>query len=589
VRYVLRHYSARAKHRALAAVGCMVIATALDTLVTWVLGRIVGVIVSAGQRLWHEVGREMLLLVALWTVRNVAYRVREWLERLYVPELLNTTRSLLFARLIQQSHAFLHANFAGVLANHVRRAAEVMGSMHDKLMHHVVPLLVRFCTAGILLWSIEPAFALFIPAFIAAAGLSGLLTAPRWAALSARQAEKASQLSGAIVDSVTNLSIVHQNAGWREELRRLEIAQDELTRVSDERRVYTSWFFGAFDAVMTVFFCGFIGLVVYGWQRGGVTTAELAMTVGLATSLFFALAATFQLFASQLDDIGVLQDALRKISAPFSVMDRPGAPDLEVSEGAIELRGVGFRHAGARPLFSGLSLRIPPGQKVGLVGTSGAGKTTLCELLLRSYDLEQGGIFIDGQNIAEVTQASLRRAIAVIPQDPVLFHRSLLENIGYPRPGATLTQVRAVAKDAEADAFVGALQDGYRTLVGERGVKLSGGQRQRVAIARAMIKDAPILVLDEATSALDSETEAAIQGAMMRAMQGRTTIVIAHRLSTISKMDRILVMEDGRIVQDGTFDELRASDGTFARLWGLQSGGFIPEAIPPEAPMARST
>ena len=580
IRYVLKHCSVAMKWRAVAAVMFEISATICDTLVTWVLGRIVGVTSNGGPDLWKNVAFELGLLAALWTVRNASYRGREWMERIYVPELLNTTRTLLFARLIQQSQAFLHANFAGVLANHVRRAGDVISSLRDKVQYNIMSLLVRFITGGFLLWNITPLFALFVPAFIIVGIICAVITAPKWTSLSANHAEKSSRLTGYIVDSTTNLSIVQQNVGWREELSRLDVAQEEMTETFRARYRYVSIFWGTFDLIMTFFLCGFMALVVYGWQQGQVNTGQLAMTVGLAMNMFGALAGTVSLLSQKFDDVGILQESLQKISTPLSVIDKPQAPDLDIAKGEIEFRNVDFSYVPGQPVFTGLSLKIQAGQKVGFVGVSGAGKTTICQILLRAYDVQGGGIYIDGQNIADVTQDSLHAAISVIPQEPVLFHRTLGENIRYGRPDAQPADVEAAAKAAEAEGFISTLPKGFDTLVGERGVKLSGGQRQRIAIARAIIKDAPILVLDEATSALDSETEKAIQLAMTEAMKGRTTVVIAHRLSTLSHMDRIVVMEKGRVMEDGSFKELLDKNGTFARMWNMQAGGFLPDQMP---------
>ena len=580
IRYVLKHCSVAMKWRAVAAVMFEISATICDTLVTWVLGRIVGVTSNGGTDLWKNVAFELGLLAALWTVRNASYRGREWMERIYVPELLNTTRTLLFARLIQQSQAFLHANFAGVLANHVRRAGDVISSLRDKVQYNIMSLLVRFITGGFLLWNITPLFALFVPAFIIVGIICAVITAPKWTSLSANHAEKSSRLTGYIVDSTTNLSIVQQNVGWREELSRLDVAQEEMTETFRARYRYVSIFWGTFDLIMTFFLCGFMALVVYGWQQGQVNTGQLAMTVGLAMNMFGALAGTVSLLSQKFDDVGILQESLQKISTPLSVIDKPQAPDLDIAKGEIEFRNVDFSYVPGQPVFTGLSLKIQAGQKVGFVGVSGAGKTTICQILLRAYDVQGGGIYIDGQNIADVTQDSLHAAISVIPQEPVLFHRTLGENIRYGRPDAQPADVEAAAKAAEAEGFIATLPKGFDTLVGERGVKLSGGQRQRIAIARAIIKDAPILVLDEATSALDSETEKAIQLAMTEAMKGRTTVVIAHRLSTLSHMDRIVVMEKGRVMEDGSFKELLDKNGTFARMWNMQAGGFLPDQMP---------
>ncbi len=577
--YVLRHCSAGMKWRAFGAAACESSATALDMLVSWVLGRIVGVIVGAHGQLWPAMAHEIMLLALLWTVRNLSFRGREYFERNYVPELLNTTRELLFNRLIQQSQVFLHNNFAGVLANHVRRAGDVISSLRDKVEYNIVPLIVRFVTASILLWQITPLFVAFILVFLVIGIICAYFTAPRWTGLSTRQAEASSRLTGYVVDSVTNLSLVQHNVGWREEQQRLDSVHKEMSKTYTERYIFASWFWFTFDFAMTFFFCGFMALLAYSWQTGHVTTAQLAMTVGVVSNLFGAIAGTVNLISSKFDDIGILQDSLRKISTPLSVFDPPAAPDLKLDKGRVEFRNVTFGYGGGKSLFEKLTLDIPAGQKVGFVGVSGAGKTTLCQLLMRSYDVNEGGIYIDGQNIAEVTQDSLHAAIAVIPQDPVLFHRTLEENIRYGRQSATEMDVRAAAEAAAVSGFIEGLPQAYDTLVGERGIKLSGGQRQRIAIARAIVKDAAILVLDEATSALDSETEKSIQAAMVVAMKGRTTLVVAHRLSTLSYMDRIIVMDHGRVIEDGTFDELIARQGTFHRLWSLQAGGFLPEKL----------
>ncbi len=578
--YLLRHCSAGMKLRAYGACSCEASATALDMLVSWVLGRIVGAIVASHGQLWPALTHEILLLAGLWTARNISYRGREYFERNYVPELLNTTRELLFNRLIQQSQVFLHNNFAGVLANHVRRAGDVISGLRDKIQYNIVPLAVRFLTASILLWQITPLFVAFILTFLTMGIICAIYTAPRWTDLSTRQAEASSRLTGYVVDSVTNLSLVQHNVGWREEQQRLHSVHRGISEAYTDRYVYASWFWGTFDVIMTFFFCGFMALLAYSWQTGHVTTAQLAMTVGIVSNLFGAIAGTVNLLSAKFDDIGILQDSLRKISTPLSVYDQPAAPDLNVSGGKVEFRSVTFNYAQGRSLFDQLTLEIPAGQKVGFVGVSGAGKTTLCQLLMRAYDVNGGGIFIDGQNIAEVTQDSLHAAIAVIPQDPVLFHRTLEENIRYGRHAATEDDIRAAAKAAAVSDFIEGLPQGYETLVGERGIKLSGGQRQRIAIARAIVKNAAILVLDEATSALDSETEKSIQSAMAQAMKGRTTLVIAHRLSTLNHMDRIVVMDQGSIVEDGSFAELMERKGIFYRLWNLQAGGFLPEELP---------
>ncbi|MBQ9316893.1 MAG: ATP-binding cassette domain-containing protein, partial [Atopobiaceae bacterium] len=276
--------------------------------------------------------------------------------------------------------------------------------------------------------------------------------------------------------------------------------------------------------------------------------------------------------------VGEAAEMTRILDEPRLVEDAPGAPELQVTEGAVDFEGIRFRYDDAAEgdyVFDGLMLHVPAGQRVGLVGRSGSGKTTLTKLLLRLSDVQEGRVLVDGQDVSACAQQSLRRQVAYVPQEALLFHRSIRENIAYGRPGATDEQIRAAAAQANALEFVDRLPTGLDTMVGERGVKLSGGQRQRVAIARAILADCPILVLDEATSALDSESEALVQGALENLMRGRTSIVVAHRLSTVAALDRIVVLEEGAIVEDGTHAELSRAGGTYESLWDRQTGAFL--------------
>jgi ATP-binding cassette subfamily B multidrug efflux pump len=323
------------------------------------------------------------------------------------------------------------------------------------------------------------------------------------------------------------------------------------------------------------------GLALWLWARGQVGVGAVAAATAMALRLNGISHWIMWEMATLFEHVGTVQDGLRTLSRAHTVVDRPGAPALQVSRGEIHFERVGFSYGKDR-VIDGLDLHIRPGEKIGLVGRSGAGKSTVVNLLLRFYDLQQGRILVDGQDIAGVTQESLRAQIGMVTQDTSLLHRSVRDNILYGRPDATDAQMVAAAERAEATGFIAGLVDpagrsGYDAHVGERGVKLSGGQRQRIAIARVMLKDAPILLLDEATSALDSEVEAAIQASLYTLMEGKTVVAIAHRLSTIAAMDRLIVLDHGRIVEEGDHRTLLAMGGLYARLWAHQSGGFLGE------------
>jgi ATP-binding cassette subfamily B protein len=320
------------------------------------------------------------------------------------------------------------------------------------------------------------------------------------------------------------------------------------------------------------------------WAGGRMTVGEFAMAASMSLLIIEQARGLSRKFLDFFEYLGNVSDGVGIIVRPHEVRDAPDARALLPRGGEIVFEHVGFAYSEGRPVFAGLDLRIRAGEKVGFVGYSGSGKSTLLNLLLRLFDVQHGRILIDGADIAGVTQDSLRRSIAMIPQDPLLFHRSLLENIRYGRLDASDEEVVAAARRAHADEFIRATEQGYDSLVGERGIKLSGGQRQRIALARAILKDAPILLLDEATSALDSVTERHIQDSLRELMADKTVLVIAHRLSTLARLDRIVVFHEGRVIEDGTHAALLEAGGHYARMWAMQAGGFLPEVDPEEAP-----
>jgi ATP-binding cassette subfamily B protein len=334
------------------------------------------------------------------------------------------------------------------------------------------------------------------------------------------------------------------------------------------------WF--QYSAAM-VLMVAMVGYALKIWADGALTVGEFSMVAGLAIMLIEAARGLSRTFLEFFEHTGNVGDGVSVFVQSHEIVDLPDAAELEVSHGGIVFDDVSFAYREGLPVFTHLSVAIEPRQHVGLVGFSGSGKSTFANLILRLFEYNAGSIRIDGQDIHAVTQDSLRRNISMIPQDPQLFHRSLMENIRYGRLDATDDEVVEAAKKAHAHEFIVLTEQGYDSLVGERGVKLSGGQRQRIAIARAILKNAPILILDEATSSLDSVTEKEIQRGLVHLMQGRTVVVVAHRLSTISHMDRILVFDQGRIVEDGSHQALLARNGHYARLWNMQAGGFLPE------------
>ncbi|MCB9988899.1 MAG: ABC transporter ATP-binding protein [Rhodospirillales bacterium] len=385
------------------------------------------------------------------------------------------------------------------------------------------------------------------------------------------------QVSGAIVDSIANNPVVRLFSAGRHE-------KSYVSERIERERSFTLKYYDI-DVVMAfvhklllgAFFMVILVYAINLYSQGQLTIGGLSMAGSILLMVFLRAGGLGQALIMITESIGSIQSGIELLNGRMEVADQPGAVDMYVPEGRVTFSRVSFRYndTQSRPVLQDLSLDIPPRQKVGLVGLSGVGKTTIVSLLLRMYDVQEGVIEIDGRNIAAVTQESLRRNIAVIPQDTSLFHRSLMDNIRYGRMEASDEDVMAAAQKAHAHEFITALPDGYETLVGERGVKLSGGQRQRIAIARAILKDAPILILDEATSALDSESEKLIQESLKDLMAGKTVIAIAHRLSTIAHLDRLIVMEDGKIVEDGPHKALLKQKGLYAKLWEMQSGGFI--------------
>ncbi|MFN8184100.1 MAG: ABC transporter ATP-binding protein [Candidatus Nanopelagicales bacterium] len=481
-----------------------------------------------------------------------------------------------FDHLTEQSIGF-HANrFSGALVSQTNKLIGAFEMFWDTIVWALVPIVTGILVAtGVLAFVMWP-YAVFLFVMSVAFIVLVFYATRRMRDLTAAEAHAANRMTGFLADVMTNIAAVKAQGSEPDERQTAgEVAEIRTARDLDVMRSFLT-FSAGYSSVITIINTGAVAAAVVAAGRASVDIGAIYLAVTYTLTVTGQLWSINEVIRNYNKVIGDAHEMVEILHLPAAVRDRQHT-ELVVSHGAISVQDVTFGHDGQydRPLFQHFDLDIAAGEKIGLVGQSGSGKTTLTRLLLRFSDLQAGRILIDGQDVAEVTQRSLRRQISYVPQEPLLFHRSLRENIAYGLPGATEEQVRDAARRAYALDFIESLPEGFDTLVGERGVKLSGGQRQRIAIARAILKDARILVLDEATSALDSESEAHIQQALAQAMAGRTTLVIAHRLSTIQAMDRILVMDDGRIIEQGSHRELLARGGVYAALWAHQSGGFL--------------
>ncbi len=482
--------------------------------------------------------------------------------------------------LLRQSTTFFANDFSGRIATKVMQTALSVRDSIVSLNGLVVYVVVYFSSSIAIFMSNDWRLAVPLLVWMAAYITVMRYFLPRLKEVSTVQSDARSSMTGRVVDAYTNIQTVKMfSSNNAEERYAKDSMQDMLGSVYEQMRLVTK-LNATLISINAVLICSTMGFGIWLWTQSIVSAGAVAV----AGALTLRLQSMSQWFIWELarlfEAIGTTQDGLNTIAQETSVMDTPNATELTVDRGAVEFDSVSFHYGKEAGVIDNFSLHIKPGERIGLVGQSGAGKSTLVNLLLRLYDLESGQIKIDGQDIASVSQESLRGNIAMVTQDTSLLHRTIRENIAYGKAGATEEEIRQAAKLAKADEFIDDLQDnegnhGYDAKVGERGVKLSGGQRQRIAIARVILKNAPILLLDEATSALDSEVEAAIQEQLESLMHGKTVVAIAHRLSTIAKMDRLIVLQDGKISEHGTHDELLKKNGLYAKFWAHQSGGFI--------------
>ncbi|WP_026870772.1 ABC transporter ATP-binding protein [Inquilinus limosus] len=484
--------------------------------------------------------------------------------------------------IVRQSWTFFQNDFAGRIANRVMQTGV---ALRDSTVMSIAAAwyLVVYGTSALVLMASADLW-LALPALLWFCIYIALLVTfvPRLKQRSIEMSEARSLLTGRIVDSYTNILTVKLFARAKEEDDYVREAVDDHTTIFRGQLRLITLFNLSLSTTNALLVVSTAAIAIVLWRQGQVALGAVAMVLPLTWQIVSMAGWVAQQVTTIFENIGVVQEGMISIAKPLRLVDKPDAGRLKVTKGAIRFENVSFNYGRPGGVIENLNLDIRPGEKIGLVGRSGAGKSTLVNLLLRFFDLERGHILIDGQDIAGVTQESLREQISVVTQDTSLLHRSIFENLNYGRPSATREEVIAAAKQAHAHDFILNLEDwrgrrGYEAHVGERGVKLSGGQRQRIAIARVVLKNAPILVLDEATSALDSEVEAAIQEQLESLMEGKTVIAIAHRLSTIARMDRLVILDRGRIVEVGSHDELLKANGHYAALWRRQSGGFLGE------------
>lgn len=560
---------------------------AIEAALFWFVGRLVDILATvdraAGwQGLLADHGYELAgMLVLIGLVRFLVTMTTALVDQQVItPGFYNLVRWQSYQHVARQSVSFFQNDFAGRIVTKVWSGGQATGDLVTSLMESVWFVAIYSVSMLALIGGLDWRLAMIVLLWVAIFSCLARYFVPRIRYHSKETAEAASMLSGRMVDAYSNIQTLRlfgrdeaNDRYMREGFDTFQTSTMMFTRFITGVRASMALLSGVMITSMAA-------LCIHLWLDDRISAGAVAFTLALVLRLNFLLGRLMTQFNGIMRNFGTVQNAAELISQPIGLQDIPDAPDLVVRQPEIRFETVNFHYGRGKGVIDGLDLTIRPGEKVGIVGRSGAGKSTLVNLLLRFYDVESGRILIDGQDIARVSQETLRAQIGMVTQDTSLLHRSIRDNILFGRPGATDQQLLLAAKRAEADDFILSLEDqrgrkGFDAHVGERGVKLSGGQRQRIAIARVMLKDAPILVLDEATSALDSEVEAAIQSNLDQLMQGKTVLAIAHRLSTIAALDRLIVMDKGRIVEQGTHAELVASGGLYSELWSRQSGGFL--------------
>jgi len=582
----LRAY-VRPFHRVFAWAALLSILVAgIEVWLIYYMGRVVDILGGDPAQVWSEHGTELIAVAVFILLLRPAIQFLDvlLLNNAILPNFGTLIRWRAHKHVLRQSVGWFENDFAGRIANRIMQTPPAAGEVIFQVFDAISFSIAYFIGAGVLLMAADPRLLLPLLGWLVLYGLLIRWTVTRVEPASKAASDARSAITGRVVDSYSNIHSVKMFAHHDLELDYAREAIERSRRTfQTEMRIFTIMD-GTLVTLNGLLIVGVVGWAIWLWTQGeasvGVIAAATALTLRLNAMTGWIMWALTTFFRQ----LGVVAEGMETIAQPIDLVDAPDARPLQLTDGRIEIQDVSHHYGRGQGGLDHVSLTIRPGEKVGLIGRSGAGKSSLVKLLLRFYGVETGRILIDGQDIRAVTQDSLRRHIGMVQQDSALLHRSVRDNILYGRPDATEAEMIAAAKQAEAHEFIQDLRDpqgrsGYDAHVGERGVKLSGGQRQRVTLARVILKDAPILLLDEATSALDSEVEAVIQSTLYGMMQGKTVIAITHRLSTIAEMDRILVMDRGRIVEQGSHADLLAMGGLYAQFWARQSGGFLnPEA-----------
>lgn len=566
------------KWRLLFVVVFMVVAYFAEALAPWAGKQLVDHLVSVDARSWATIRPAFIFVIALtfcgWLFRRIADRVSSTF-RSEVSD--RGARDFGFKTIMGRPFAYFLDTPAGTAIRSVEKYSQAIGETFEQVVYNLLNPVLLACVILVSLtirsWLLGLGFAVWTTGFV----LMQWYLSKKQEKMRAIVREADAIASGRLADVIGNASAVKTFAAEAREESGVDRVLGILVKKEREAWMQEENYWAVQSFFFVVLEFALVGYVLDGWTHGTFTVGDFVLVQGSATLLFSPLVSLGSVFRRLPRMFSYASDIVELSKTPSDVQDIPNAKKLHVERGEIQFDRVVFGYKDGPSILKDFSLVIKPGEKIAFVGPSGAGKSTIVKLLYRFYDPRRGTVSLDGQNIAEVTQESLRSTLSLVPQDPALFHRSVLDNIRYARPSATEKEVIVAAKRAHCHEFVLRLPDGYKTLVGERGVKLSGGERQRVAIARAILADSPILVMDEATSSLDSESESLIQDALHELMADKTVLVIAHRLSTIMEMDRIIVVENGRVTAQGTHEQLLKRAGTYRRLWNLQSGGYIKE------------